>query len=106
MSVGVLVGLFHHGIFEVVALAQRAVAVVVIIHPLVDRRGLFADGLQRWVRLQQRQRRGQAVVGDSVHPNLAAVVGHIFRQPLDAVVGVGRLIGGLRIAQVHLRRQV
>src|SRR2546427_1856844 len=39
IEIGVLifVRLFKHGIFEVVALAQRAVAVIVIVHPLIDR---------------------------------------------------------------------
>ena len=37
VEVGVLlfVGLLHHGVFEIVTLAQRAVAVIVVVHPLV-----------------------------------------------------------------------
>ena len=98
MRVGVLVGLFHHRVFKVVAFAERAVAVVVVIHPLIDGRGLFTHGFQCWMRMQQRQRGGQAVVGDSVHSHFAAVVGDVFHQPLDAVVGVGRFVGGFGVA--------
>ena len=37
MRVLVLVGLLHHGVFKVVALAQGAVAVEVVVHPLIRR---------------------------------------------------------------------
>src|SRR5437762_2109404 len=98
VRVGVFVGLLHHRVFKVVTFAQRAVAVIVVIHPLVDRRSLLAHGFQCWMRMQQRKRGGQAVVGDSVHSHFAAVVGDVFHQPLDAVVGVGRFVGGFGVA--------
>ena len=37
MGVGVLVGLFENGVFEIVTEAEGAVAVVIIVHPLVGR---------------------------------------------------------------------
>ena len=70
----VLVGLFEHGVFKIVTLAQRAIAMVVVVHPLVDGRGLFADGLEGRVRVQEREPGGQTIVGDSIHPDLSRVV--------------------------------
>ena len=98
MRVGVLVGLFHHRVFKVVAFAERAVAVIVVIHPLIDGRSLLAHCFQRGMRMQQRQRGGQAVVGDSVHSDFAAVVWNILYQPLDAVVRIGRFVSGFGVA--------
>ena len=100
MGVLVLVGLLHHGVFKVVTLAQRAVAVVIVIHPLIDGRGLFAHGFQRRVRVKKSERGRQAVVGNTVHANVPVVVRHIFHQPVDRVVGVRSLVGGLGIAEV------
>ena len=36
---------------------------VIVIHPLIDRRGLFADGLERGMRVQQGESRGEPAVG-------------------------------------------
>ena len=102
----VLIRLLEHRVFKVVALAQRAEAMVVVVHPLVDGRGLLADGLERGVRMEQRERSCQAIVGDSVHPNLAVIVGNVFHQPLDGVVGVGGLVGGFGIFHVDPGRKV
>ena len=106
MRVLVLVGLLHDGIFEVVALAQRAVAVVVVVHPLIDGRGLLADRLERRMRMQQRERGGEPVVGDAEHSDLAIVIGDIFHQPLDRVVGIGGLVGGLGIVEIDPRGKI
>src|ERR1035438_3562153 len=51
ISVLVLVRLFEHGIFESVTFAQCAIPVIVVVHPLVHWRGLFADRFQRGVRM-------------------------------------------------------
>ena len=74
VRVRVLVRLLVHRVFERVALAQRAVAMVVVVHPLIGGRRLLRDRLQRRMRTQQRHRRGQAVVGDAEHADLAVVV--------------------------------
>ena len=100
MRIRVLIGLLHDRVFKVVALAQRAEAVVVVVHPLIDGRGLLADRLQRRMRMKQRERSGQAIVGDAVHPDLAVVVRDILHQPLDRVVGVGGFVGGLGIVGI------
>ena len=62
VEVGVLVfvGLLQYRVFEGVALAQCSVTMVVVVHPLVDRRGLLADGLDRGMRVQEDEPRGQA----------------------------------------------
>ena len=104
MGVLELVGLLEHGVLECVALAQRPVAVVVVVHPLIDRSGLLAHRLQRGVRMQQRQRGGQTVVRHARHADVA-VVRHMLDEPVDAVVRVSGLIGGGRIFEIDLGRQ-
>ena len=106
VRIRVLVRLLVHGILERVALAQRAVAMVVVVHPLIGGRRLLRDRGQRRMRPQQRHRRCQAVVRDTEHPDLAVVVRHVLDQPFDRVVGVRRLAGCFRVLEVGLRRQL
>src|SRR5579884_1363619 len=47
MRIGILVGLFHNGVFERVTQAERAVTMEIVIHPLIGGRGLFGDSLER-----------------------------------------------------------
>ena len=101
----VLVRLLEHRVLDGVALAQRTVAMHVVVHPLVDGRCLLADRLERRVRLEQRHPGGHPIVRDAVHPNFAIVVGDVLHQPVDAVVGVGRLAGRFRIGKIHRRGQ-
>ena len=54
--------------------------------------------------LQQSHRGGEAEVGNSEDSH-SAVGRDMVNQPIDRVVGVGRLVDGFRVAQVHLRRQ-
>ena len=105
MRIFVLVRLLEHAVLERVALAQRAIAMEVVVHPLIHRRRLLADRLQRRMRVQQRHSRRQAIVGNPIHANLPIIVRDILHQPLDAVVGVGGLVGRFRIVKVHIRRQ-
>ena len=56
MCVRVLVRLLVHGVLERVALTQRAVAMVVVVHPLIGRRRLLGDRRQRRMWLEQRHR--------------------------------------------------
>ncbi len=100
MGVLVLVGLLHHGIFKVVTLAQGAVAVVIVVHPLIYGRGLLADGFQRRVRVEKSERGRQPVIGNAVHANVPVVVRDVFHEPVDRIVGIGGLVGGLGIAEV------
>ena len=74
----------------------------VVVHPLIDGRSLFADGFQRGMRMKKSQRGGEAVVGDAKHSDLAVVVGDVFDEPFDGVVGVGGFVGGLGIVEVNL----
>ena len=91
----VFVLLFHHRVFEVVAEAEGAVAVVVVVHPLIARRGLLADRLERRVRVSSIARGGVAVVGDAQGADAAVVVRHVLDQPVDGVPGVAGLDGAL-----------
>ena len=106
MGVLVFVRLLHHRVFEVVAFPKGAVTMVVVIHPLIDGRGLLADGLQRRVRVKQRKRGSQAIVGDAVHADFAVVVGNVFQQPLDRVISVGGLVGRLGIVEIDPGGQI
>ena len=53
----VLVRLLQHRVLERIALAHRAVAMVVVVHPLVHGRGLLAHRLERRMRMEQRDAR-------------------------------------------------
>ena len=107
MGIGRLARLLQDGVLEVVALAQRAVAVVVVVHPLVGRRRLFADRLERRMRHEQRHRRREAVVRDAVHPDVAVVVRNVLDEPIDRVVRVGGLVDVLRrlVGEIHGGRE-
>ena len=102
-----LVRLLVDGVLERVTLAQRAVSMIVVVHPLVGRRRLLADGLERRMRHEQRHRRRQPIVRHAVDPHATIVVRDVLHQPVDRVVRVGRLVHVLRrrVHHVHLRRQ-
>src|SRR5580704_4988049 len=102
MGVLVFVGLLEHRIFEVVTLAQSAVAVIVVVHPLIDGGGLLADGFQRGVRMKKSERGGESVVGDAVHAFVAIFVWNILDQPVDSILGVGGFVGRVGIVLVDL----
>ena len=106
VGVLVLVGLLHNGVFEVIAFAQCAVAMIIVVHPLIDGRGLLADRLERGMRMEQCQRCREAIVGDAIHSDFAVIVGNILHQPLDRIVGVGRFVRRLGIVRVDPRRKV
>ena len=50
--------------------------------------------------MKQGERGRQSVVGNAVHSDLAVVVGNVLHQPVDRVVGIGGLVGGLGIVQI------
>src|SRR4029079_5439745 len=52
----ILISLLKDGIFKSIALAQRSVVMIVVVHPLINRRGLLADGFEGRVGLQKSQR--------------------------------------------------
>ncbi len=101
MCVLVLVGLFHDRVFKVVAFAERAETVVVVVHPLIHRRGLLADGSQRRVRMEERECGREAIIGDAEHPHLAVVIGNVFNQPLHRIIGIGGLVRRLGVIQIN-----
>ena len=84
--------LLHHGVLEGIAQAEGAVAVHVVVHPLVHRRGLFGDRFQRGMRMEQGERGGKAVVGDAEDADAAVVVGYVLDEPVDGVIGVGGFV--------------
>src|ERR1700756_5504398 len=76
---------------------------IVVVHPLIDGRGLLADGLERGMGGQQGQPSGEPVVGDSIDAHFSIIVGDIFNQPVHGVVGIVGFVGLLRILGVVLR---
>jgi hypothetical protein len=76
---------------------------IVVVHPLIDRRGLLADNLERGMRVQQGQGSGEAAVGDSVDAQFAVVVGDVFDEPIHGVVSIVGFVGLFWIFGVVLR---
>jgi hypothetical protein len=103
ISILVFVGLLQQGIFKVVAFAQRAEVVIVVIHPFIDGRGLLADRLERRVRVEKGECGGKTGIGNTKHADVTIVIRDIFHKPVDGVVGVAGLVGGLGIVEVHAR---
>src|SRR2546422_1351255 len=69
--------LLEHRVLERIALAQRAVAVHVVVHPLVHGRGLLADRFEGRVGVKQRQGSGESVVRDRKSTRLNSSHGYI-----------------------------
>src|SRR6266404_6102869 len=78
----------------------------IIVHPLIDRRRLLADRFERGMRMQERQRAREPIIGNSVHPHLTVVIGHVFDEPVDAVISVSRFVGRSWVGQIYLRREL
>ena len=70
----------------------------VIAHPTIDHRAFGHGGLQRAVGVDLCHQRGETEVGTADNADLAIAFGHILHQPVDGVIGVGRLInaGGVQ----------
>ena len=70
---------------------------IVVAHPGVDHRIRRHRGLQCRVRVHQRHRHHHAVVAGPDHADAAVRFGHMLHQPVDRVIGVGRVIdlGGI-----------
>ena len=82
-----------------VAVAQAEAALVeeVVAEPGVAHGRLRRERLERRVRLEQRHDRQPPRVGDPEDAHPAVVVPHVLDQPLDRVVGVGRLVDALLV---------
>ncbi len=78
-------------------LAKGAVVEPVVAHPAVDHRAHRRRDLQRRVRVHQGHHHGEALVGAAEHADAAVRLGHVLHEPLDRVVGVGRVIGRRRV---------
>ncbi len=78
-------------------LAERAVVEPVVAHPAVHHRVHRHRHLQRRVRVHQRHQRQEPVVGDADDADLAVALGNVLHQPVDGVVGVGRVVDRRRV---------
>ena len=72
--------------------AEGAVVEPVIAHPAVDHRALRHRGLERRMRIDLRHERRKAQVAGADDADLAVRLRRVLHQPLDGVVGVGRLV--------------
>ncbi len=66
----------------------------VVAHPAVHH-GIHRHGnLERRMRIDQRHQGQEAVVGNPQDADLAVALGNVLHQPVDGVIGVGRMIDG------------
>ncbi len=71
---------------------ERPAVEVVVVHPGVDDRVLGHRRLQRRMRVDQRHRRHHAVVAGAGDADAAVGARDVLHQPIDRVVGVGRMV--------------
>ena len=74
---------------------HRAVAMQVVVDPPVVPRRLGADGLERRMRTRERDGGRITGVGHAHHADPPVVRRHVLHQPVDRVIGVGRLVHAL-----------
>jgi len=67
----------------------------------VGGRGLRRSRFQRRMRRERGHRRRPARIRDADDADAAIVIGHVFDQPLDRVVGIGHFVHKLRIVLEH-----
>ncbi len=72
--------------------AEGAVVEGVVTDPGVDHRRLRRHGLERRVRIDLGHQGGEAQIGRADHADLAVRFRRVLHQPVDGVVGVGRLV--------------
>src|SRR5437870_764033 len=77
IRIRILFRLLQDRVFEGIALTERTVAVHVVVHPLIDRRGLLRNRLECRMRMEQCQRGREAVVRHAVDADLAVVVWNV-----------------------------
>ena len=87
-------------IFEPVGQTEGAVMEEIVAHPHISRRRLGRHGFQGRMRFEGGHNRGPAVIGNAEDADPAVVPGNVFDQPVDRVIGVGRLIRGPRVGAV------
>ncbi len=80
-----------------VLFAKRPVVEPVVAHPAVHHGIHGHRDLQRRMRMDDGHQRQEAVIRDAQHAHLAVALRHILHQPVDGVVGIGRLIDGRRV---------
>ena len=78
-------------------LAERPVVEPVVAHPAVDHRVHRHRHLQRRVRVEERHQRQESVVGNPEDADPAVGFRHVLHEPVDRVVGVGRMIDRGRV---------
>src|ERR1700722_190771 len=95
---GVFLGAFHAlRVVVTVGLAEGAVVEEVVAHPDVDHGGLRRDGFYRGMRIDAGGLCEETGIGDAEDADAAGVVGNIFDEPGDGVVGVGAFVDQLGI---------
>jgi len=75
-----------------IGFAERAVVKPVVADPRVDHRIEWDGGFQRRMRMDETHQDGETVVARAHGGDFAVALGHVVHQPLDRVVGIGRMI--------------
>ena len=80
-----------------ILLPEGAVVKPVVALPSVHHRIHRDRNFQRRMRIDERHQRKESVVRDAEDPDLAVALRDVLHQPVNRVVGVGRVIDGRRI---------
>ena len=84
--------LHHRHVLEPVTEAECSIVVEVVAKEHVDGGRLGGNSPEGRMGVEHRHRREPAIVTDAKHPDPAVVSCHVFQQPVDGVLGVGRLV--------------
>ena len=86
-----------------VDLAEGTVVEPVVAHPAVDHRAFRCGHLQRRMRVRQRHHHGEPLVRGAKHADAAVGFRDVLHQPVDGVVGVGRMVDLGVVERSHQR---
>src|SRR3984957_3039087 len=90
---GVFLGALHTlRVVVAIGLAESSIVEEVVAHPHVDHGGLGRDGFYGGVRVDASGLREKSGIGNAEDPDTAGVVGNVFDEPRNGVVGVGAFV--------------
>src|SRR5690348_15589660 len=88
------------GVFEPIAETEGAVVMEVVAKEHIGGGRVFAEGFESGMRLDSAHDGRPAAVGTTIYSRLAIVVWDILQQPVESVIGVFTLVGGLWVVLV------
>ncbi len=97
----VFVGRFEQRrVFKSVAQAKSAVVEEIVAEPGVTHAGLFGGSLERGMGVDHAHGYEKAVIRNAVETDASIIVGDVFHEPIDRVVGVRAFVHALRVARL------